>query len=304
MAMRILVLLGAAAVLSLAMTPAEACTSFAWFGGGGPLYGMNFDWYPQLEIVFSVSSGPDGRDVFTMSYRQGDTDPIQTVGMNSHGLFATMQVVDTDIGTGTPGEGEAMVWMPYVLAMWLAGGLDDIDAYLDTVRLVQYEEIPLHLMLADDDGRALIVEVGPDSNRIFPMGDSEFLAMTNFSHWDSRKLEENELAGTGADRYRAACAGLAAAGPSLDVDGALAVLEAALNGSEGFPTRASMVMDPAGQEVYLAVEGDMERVWVISLADRKISGYRGVPEGLSADLPRDGITSAAVSRLVEAEGPF
>jgi len=81
----------------------DACTSFAWFGGGGPLYGMNFDWSPQLEIVFSVSAGPDGRDVFTMAYRQGEADPIRTVGMNSHGLFATMQVVDTDEGTGTPG---------------------------------------------------------------------------------------------------------------------------------------------------------------------------------------------------------
>jgi len=196
-----------------------------------------------------------------------------------------------------------MVWMPYVVAMWEADGLEDVSCFLDTVKLVQFEQIPLHLMLADSSGQAMIVEVGPDSNRAFPLGEGEYLAMANFSHWESRGLSGDGLAGAGADRYRAACRSLDAAGSSLDVDGALAVLEAALNESEGFPTRASMVMDPVAQRVYLSVEGDMERVWQISLADRTIGGYRGLPGDFSSDLPRDGITSAAILRLAEGETP-
>lgn len=279
---------------------ADGCSSFAWFGEGGPLYGMNFDWYPDLEIIFSVSYGPDGGDVFTMAYQQGDADPIQVVGMTGQGLFATMQVVDTDVGTGTLDDGEAMVWMPFVLAMWQADDLDDIEAYMDTVKLVQYSEIPLHLLVADSDGRAIVVEVGEEGNRLFPLDDGEpFMAMTNFSHAANDGLGWVDISGCGADRYRTVCSGLADRGGSLDVDGAMAVLEAALNKSEDFPTRASMAFDPTEQMVYIALEGDMQRIWSISLEERTVSGHRGLPEELLYDLPSDGMTSIDLSLRVE-----
>lgn len=284
---------------ALAAQKAAACTSFAWFGSGRPLYGMNFDWYPDSEIVFDVVSGEDGRRVFTMSYILDGADPVPTVGMNSLGFFAAMQVIDTEAGSGGPEEREEMIWMPFYLGLWHFDRFSEMESYLDSIRLVQYDEIPLHLMLADARGEAVLVEPGEDGNRIVSLGDAPFIVMTNFSSYLSSGLEHTEVSGTGADRYMAAWEVLDSCSGNLDPEAALEVLKAALNRSEEFPTRASMVFDPVGSTVFIALEGDLERIWKVSLEKRTVSSITGLPEDLYYTIPDGGITAVGIGLRVE-----
>jgi hypothetical protein len=284
---------------SMLSKSAEACSSFACFDSDRPLYGMNFDWYPDAEILFNVETGEDGRRVFTMSYILEGSDPIPTVGMNSLGFFATMQVIDTDIGTGTPQDDEVMIWMPFYQGLWHLSEFSQVEAYLDSLKLVQYSEIPLHLMLADDQGSAMLVEVGEESNRIVELGSDPFIVMTNFSCFESINLEYTEVTGTGAARYVAAWEALETNAECLDVDGAMDVLHAALNHSDGFPTRVSMVFDPYDNSVYVALDGNLDKVWKITLEEGVVSSYRGLPDELSYPLPEGGISSFDLALRVE-----
>ena len=72
---------------------AGACTSFVDFSSASPWYGMNFDWHPQMEILFRIESAEDGTRVFTMSFvtEQG---PVPTLGVTQGGRFCNMQVTD------------------------------------------------------------------------------------------------------------------------------------------------------------------------------------------------------------------
>jgi hypothetical protein len=276
--------------------PARACTSFASYGSDRPFYGMNFDWYPDLEIVFSIDQRRDGGSVFTMSYLAQSGDTIPTVGMNDLGLFSTMQVVDESVEAREPAEGEVFVWMPFYLLLWQSGSIEEVEAFLDSSLLVPYPEIPLHLMLAGSSGKAMVVEVGESSNRILPRGEEGFLVMTNFSHHRCRDLSPADVEGVGADRYRAAWAALSDRSAELTVDSGLEVLRAALNGSADFPTRATMLFDPDRSAVYVAPRGNTELVWKFDLEDRTARGWRGVSEDSVLPVPSCGLGMASLDR--------
>lgn len=274
------------------------CTSFSWFGDGGPLYAMNFDWYPDSEISFSLSTGDNGATVFVMSFRDGTSDPVPTVGINSLGVFASMQVIDDETGICEPSAGEVMVWVPFYFGLWEAAGFEDICRLVKSVPLVQYGEIPLHLHLACSSGSAMIVEVGERGNRVVDMRDDEFLVMTNFSNCSCAGVAPEDVSGCGADRYRAVYEMLSGAS-SLDVMDGIGVLEAALNESAAFPTRVSMVFNPMAGDVYIALDGDMGTIWKVSLETCVVEGVLGLPEGLAYSMPENGITASELSLRVE-----
>lgn len=286
-------------IMPVLTAKALGCTSFAVYSSDRPIFGMNFDWYPESEIIFDVSDDSGGASVFTMSFRDGDSDPVPTVGMNEDGIFITMQVIDDSRGTGEPGEGEAMIWSPFYYGLWEADDYGDIAQYLQRVRLVQYTEIPLHLLVADGSGNAMVVEVGEVENSIVGIGTDDYIVMTNFSNSASVGVPPEQVTGCGADRYAAAAGALEASASGLDPVGAMKILEAALNNSEGFPTRVSMVFDPHAGRILVALDGDMERLWRIDMDGATVRGVRGLPQDLLYSLPEDGITSEELGLRVE-----
>ncbi|MBD3277890.1 MAG: hypothetical protein GF388_06300 [Candidatus Aegiribacteria sp.] len=281
---------------------ARGCSSFACYYENKPLYGMNFDWYPNAEILFDVREGEDGRRIFLMLYKLEGADPVPVAGMNSLGLFSSLQVIDRDTGIRQPQDDEAMIWMPFNMGLWEASDFGEIESQVDSVRLVQYDRIPLHVITAAPDRRAMIIEIGEEGNRTVEIGDDPFIVMTNFSVSESTGLPYDQATGTGADRYISAWESLQSVRGACDIDEALWVLESALNESPEFPTRASMVFDPDDNVVYVAVDGNMEKVWRISLSQRTVSDYRGLPEALWYELPDEGITSQELSLRVEGAG--
>jgi len=70
-----------------------ACTSFAVYSEE-PVYAMNFD-YPETEIRFIVVDNSDLKAFFMqfdyMTYKEGNQF-ASTLGMNSKGLFTTLQM--------------------------------------------------------------------------------------------------------------------------------------------------------------------------------------------------------------------
>jgi len=274
------------------------CTSFSWFGDGGPLYAMNFDWYSESEISFSLSQGNNGSTVFTMSFLDESSDPVPIVGINSFGVFSSMQVIDETVGIHEPGPEEKMVWAPFYFGLWEAVGFDEICRFVKSVPLVQYEEIPLHLHIASLPGSAMIVEVGEQSNRVVEIGNDGFLVMTNFSNSSFAGSAPEDVTGGGADRYRVVYEMLSGAS-TMDVMGGFSVLGAALNRGSGISTRASMVFDPVAGEVYIALEGEIKTIWKVSLEAAMVEGVLGLPEGLSYPLPERGITAEELVQRFE-----
>ena len=68
-----------------------ACTSFATYATGKPIYGMNFDYPAQLELRFAITEH-NGVRVFRQQFVQG-TMNADIAGLNTHGLFSTQQIV-------------------------------------------------------------------------------------------------------------------------------------------------------------------------------------------------------------------
>ena len=89
-------------LILLSASLAKGCSSFACYLEDDPIYGMNFDWYPEAEILFDVREEEDGRHIFLMLYRLEGMDPVPTVGMNSLGFFSSMQVIDRETGIRRP----------------------------------------------------------------------------------------------------------------------------------------------------------------------------------------------------------
>ena len=248
----------------------EACTSFVSYNSDLVYYGMNFDWHPELEIYFELStSGATGATVFTMGFQGELPTPIRTVGMSGDGLFSSMQVFDTgeEVSTREPADGECYIYMPFYHYLWSCDSLQDVRGFLRENTLVQYPDPPLHLLLADVEGNAIIAEVGEGGNEILEIGSEGFLVMTNFPNQWFRDVGYDEVSGCGARRYIITWENMLERSASLSPSTGLGVLEDALNRSPGFPTRASMLFVPENGEVYVAIDSDLDHVWRFDLED-------------------------------------
>ena len=277
---------------------AFCCTSFSWFGWGGPIYAMNFDWYPDSEISFSLSHGENGSTVFTMCFTNGDSAPIPTVGMNSYGVFSSMQIVDDPQRVREPEANERMAWEPFYYGLWQATGYSEILQFVKFTPLVQHIDTPLHLHFACTSNAAMIVEVTDRGNTVVDLGENEFMVMTNLSNSSFTSVSPDDVDGCGAGRYRTAHS-LLSARSSLDVMTAFSVLEATLGRSASCPTRASMVFDPLEGDVYIALDGEMERIWKVSIQNAVVEGFQGLSGELSIPLPEEGVTGEELLLLSE-----
>ncbi|MDM7992876.1 MAG: hypothetical protein QUS11_06135 [Candidatus Fermentibacter sp.] len=263
-----------AAVLVPACTP-EACTSFVEYASGGAWYGMNFDWYPDQEILFRIETDMEGGRVFTMAFIDaGDT--LSTAGMTADGRFSTLQVTDAEWTGPDPDEGTPMIYWPFYALIYRGASMDDVADMVAIDTYSQYDDPPLHVITADASGRAMIIEVGADGNDILERGGRPFMAMTNFHSCSWAGRDPALIEGCGADRYRSALRALKDRLGAMSPEAGMAVLEAAENLSPDFPTRASMVFDATRARVYIAVSGEFEDVRVLDIATGLLESW---PDG-------------------------
>jgi len=291
----------AAAVLAVALTGivvhlAPGCTSFAVYSTR-TLYGANFD-YPPSAIRFSIEDHDTGA-VFLGAFRNGPTY-ASTTGLNEQGLFSANQMVYPERAVvAQRASDELYFWEAFDGGVRECASADEVLDWIGERQLVQAPSPQLHNLYADPDGNAFVLECNASQNVISPI-DGDFLVMTNFHVGDFVGQPLDEIAGTGADRYRIAHDYISENLDAFDIDLAFDVLCRAAMKTGTFTTRYSLVVDPEALEIYLALEHDFDHIWRVSLSDRTISTYRGFDEEHVLPLGRAGITGTQLERYADS----
>lgn len=272
----------------------HACTSFVDFKGETPWYGMNFDWYPEQDILFRIENDSEGEPVFTMSFI-ADGNPVPTVGFTEDGRFSSMQVIDAPWTGPSADSDNPLIFIPFYALVYNGASVADIQDMAGEASFRQYDAPPLHVLVADATGSASIIEVGENGNRLLDLAGGDILVMTNFSNCEWQGADPGDIDGVGADRFLAAHTALEACDAGMGPAGCMAVLDAAINTSEAFPTRASMVFDPLEGRVYIAVAGDFENLWSIDLSTRWLAPWPETPGSEPVMVDSTGVTASFLS---------
>jgi len=145
-------------------------------------------------------------------------------------------------------------------------------------KLVQSEGCGSHIIIADAQGNAAIIEAGKDENEISPM-TGDFIVMTNFPV--SRYDPYEHASRTGDERYVKAKEYIQGHLDEFDVDHAFSVLARTAQDH----TISSMVFVPAENSVYLALDGVFLKRWRISLSEGTMETYQGLIKTSSYAFP-------------------
>ena len=279
------------AFLMLAMAPvSSACTGFAVYSEEA-WYGMNFDYPSEYEIRWNTHSGEEGGFLY-MSFLEDFWIP--TVGMNEHGVFATLQYQCPMIeGVACPGEGEMFVYQLFTEALHHCSSIEGVEAVLESADLVNLADLTLHALIADTSGRALIAETGSEGDCI-TMIDDDWLVMTNFRCGDFPQARPEEVEGVGAERYRRALNYIGDHHEGFGLTEAMATLETAVEPDGAWSTRASMVYRPSERAVYVSIDRDFGHIWRISMDDGTIGTFSGFEDERVQVVGEDGITLTAM----------
>ena len=269
--------------ISISCTGYAVYTDQAW-------YGMNFDYPPESEIRFTVSDYGD-MSIFTMDFYDNDMlFWIPTVGMNDHGLFSSLQYQCPMIeGASEPEEGQLYLYQLFNSTVFECVTLEEVEPIIDSVELINLYDLTLHTLIADTRGNALIAEAGDGGNCITSIS-GDWIVMTNFKNSDFTGTPPEDIVGVGDERYRRAFAYLEGNYSSFDLTEAIGTLEAAVNSDSVWGTKASMAFDPLENNVYIAVGGDFDRIWRMSIDNQTISTWSGFEKERSAQVDENGIT--------------
>lgn len=270
--------------------PSLACTSFAVYRDH-TLYGMNFD-YPDVPVRYSIGQYGDVA-AFDVSFDfNGNYVPIS--GMNKDGLFMAVQMLYPE-QIGSDADNGADLQAFAVDAVSRFSSMEQVHAALNG-RLLMNTYVSLHCMLADKFGAAAVLEPGADQNRVTKNPD-DYLVMTNFPNADAYNPDTQQMEGVDCERYIAADAYIEQNKDSFDIEDGLETLKRTIQTEGGYPTQTSMVYDPVNGEIYIAVHGDFERIWKVSLEEETIESYRGFEQPIKLKLYEEGITAQELNEL-------
>jgi hypothetical protein len=245
-----------------------ACTGFAVYAGE-PIYGMNFD-YPPRELRFSLVS-KNKRQVFRMEFPQ-EGAWYSTVGMNSDGVFSSVQMLFPEWPAALAGPDQMYIWSAADYALEETASASQTLDLLSSRQVVE-GETSLHTLIADPQGDAFVLEPGVEQNRITPI-QGKFLLMTNFPLADFEGKDFRQTRGAGADRYQKAWTYIAETLDRFDTTQAFETLHRA-QGDGDSPTLCSMVFLPNRREVFISLNRDFAKIWRVSLRDETVSTYQG-----------------------------
>ena len=179
-------------------------------------------------------------------------------------------------------------------------GLYHQESVADVLALVNEYQISnssltLHNHFADPSGAAVVVEVVDGQEELTAISD-QFSVMTNFLVSSIQGQPLDAVEGAGADRYRIATQGIQEEMDDFQVESGLRILEeTALLGEVS--TQASMVFDPVNLLVYIALDHDFEKIWLVSLEEKTISTFRGFEGVGSIPLDHQGVTEKALVEM-------
>jgi hypothetical protein len=268
-----------------------ACTSFAVYSGS-PIYGMNFD-YPEVPVRFTIQEFGD-LQVFQMEFKD-EGDYIPTVGMNNEGLFVSSQMLFPEMpASPSDTENPLSIWQLYQAGLYSHTSVTEVLDLVEEYQITN-SSLTLHGLFADPSGAAVVVEVIKDQEELTPI-TGNYIVMTNFPVSSIRGQPIDEVEGVGADRYKIAVLVIQENIDNFQVDTGLRILEeTALLGE--FSTQASMVFDPINLLIYIALDRDFNKVWLVSLKDNTISTFRGFTSQQTLPIDHRGVTEEVMAEM-------
>jgi tetratricopeptide (TPR) repeat protein len=286
-----------------------ACTSFSVSSRENKvLYGYNFDYYPNSRLFFLINPGIQKKVFYikceNKEYKMGYL--VNVAGMNTEGLFANMQMLfPYDLSGWRKGPNTIFFGHLYERSLMSFGSVQDVRDLLNERRLIQGYGVTLHSMFADKHGDALVVEAGHEGNKIVNKKD-KFLVMTNFPNSDFVNVAFQEVEGAGSERYKAAYNYLLKNSDSFCADSAMKLLKNVVNTNPSTPTRCSFVFDPEQALVYLALEGDFDKIWRVSIENSTIETWKGFQTHKLLKIGRAGMWEHTLAKeaLTVAENTF
>jgi hypothetical protein len=289
------VCLSAVILLILGSGSLFACTGFAVYSDR-IFYGMNFDYDPSRELKFCVNTIGDSK-VFFMQLEWERDYFVPIVAMNTKGFFGNVQMVFPEVPRRvSSGPGDIGITELLDAATTL-GSCQDVIDILNGHEVVM-GTVSLHSLYADAYGDAMVVEVGPDDTTITRI-DGDFIVMTNFPLFQFAGEPFDTVYGAGGDRYKTAYRYLMKNAKTFELEDGFTLLKSVVNYSTNAPTRCSMIFDPGSNEVYIALEGNFDKVWGISLENETVETFRGFDEHITMDIG-EGVLASELE-LLESE---
>lgn len=277
----------------LMASPAFACTSFAVYGNN-VFYGMNFDYFlvPLKFFIDTHGSIKTFHLAFNVKYRGMDIF-AKTGGMNSNGLFGACQGLLPFIETpSSTGKDEVFIALFYESFASL-NKVQEVEHLLGSKRLLNLPGLSNHNFYADTSGNAMIIEPGEDENHIAKI-EGNFMVMTNFPLRELKNKTYKEAKGFGSDRYKIAYEYLKNNSDNFSVDKGFELLRKTINKDPGFATSCSMVFDPGKNEIFIAIAGDFNKIWKVSLEESSIETFSGFNTAIKKPLNSNGLLALDV----------
>ena len=120
--------------------------------------------------------------------------------------------------------------------------------------------------------------------------------MTNFPVHEFEGKHYFDVYGDGDDRFIIAHEEINRNKGNFGVEQAFDVLEKARHTSEAYPTVCSLVLDPTGLYVYIALFGYFSKIWRISLAESMIESFSGFDAPHKLKIGPGGILASELSK--------
>jgi len=256
------------------LLPPYACTGFAVYFNE-PVYGMNFDYPPDIRVRLRIDETGDMK-AFHCGFDYNDNFAMVS-GMNSAGMFSSNQILVPrlpGVAYSDRQEEEVYLWELHRNALAYKDSVGPLRDWLATRKVIQSQNISLHVLLADKLGDALIIEPGMKENRLTGI-EHDYMVMTNFPVHSVKGYGYQKAEGVGADRFITAHEYILQHRQGFHHEQALELLEQVAMREVDCMTRCSMVFDPVAGEILVALDRDFSRIWLVKLAAMTIETHKG-----------------------------
>ncbi len=293
------------------------CTSFAVYFNE-PIYAMNID-HPDRERKFKITKvkcdetciGSSKCDscklkdniIYRFHCQNREKDRFfDSACMNSLGMFSNYQflVPNKETLIQKPKDKRISIGNLFSQSQMYMGTVNDLINRIGNEKVYYnnlFDRYALHNLFADKTGEALVLEASENGNEINLISD-KFILMTNFPTYEFKGKYYTEVHGDGSDRYKIAYEEIVKNKDNFGVKQAFDVLKKARHSSEFFPTVCSMVFDPMRLYVYLALFGDFNKIWRISIGENIIETYSGFEETHSIKLGTKGVLASELEKYM------
>ena len=279
-------------LLAISFNPSlsVACTSFAVYSNK-TVYGMNFDFKPNLLQIFSISSEIQGKVFHLRPFGFGEV-----AGMNMQGLFASCQMlIPEENPPATRSKNQISTWIFHKMVLSRFEQVPQAKDLLNNRQMAQAIGTSLHNLVADRFGDAMVVETGETGNQITEIQD-RYMVMTNFPIYQLKGKSYEDAEGIGSERYKIAHRYIRSNLKAFDTEKGMEVLKQAQSMSEIYPTRSSMVFDPYKKEIFICLEGNFDKIWKVSLVNQSIETWRGFASFRREPIPAEGVSDADLAQ--------